>query len=324
MTRVVAVALVGFFAVLATLTGIRAGDSVADVDEVVYRQTLLEMRTGEGYYDAMRDALAAKEHAPPSQVRSIRPPTMFLVLRWFPEQSWRWLAGIAYLGILLAVWRLADVHIGWPVWLAVAVAGIWVKSYSHFLFLHPEIWGAPLFLAGLLAYRRGQDRRAAILMAAATVVRELFALGLVLGLLLRRRRAWLVALLVVAALAAFHAILARQVLDTGGREAPFGDERRTLAFLLHLVSPGRDSGSHVIGVGGLVLGLVGLARARRSDPAAAFALLFVVVMLALSVWSTRVYWSAVWAPPLVAFLPAVILRREDLVQSREPGEVGGQ
>ena len=78
---------------MATALGIRTGYRTVDVDEVVCRDTVVAMQHGHGYYPAMRDALVAKEGAPPSQVRAVRPPTLYLFLARFPERSWRYLVG---------------------------------------------------------------------------------------------------------------------------------------------------------------------------------------------------------------------------------------
>src|SRR5213593_1771219 len=105
-SHVAGVALSVAIALVATISGLRTGYAKQDVDEAVYRNTLLSMRQGEGYYPAMRDALVLKENRPPRSVRAIRPPTTFLLLRWFPPASWRWIAGLAYVGVLLGAWRL--------------------------------------------------------------------------------------------------------------------------------------------------------------------------------------------------------------------------
>src|SRR5688572_1903807 len=89
------------FAIVATAFGVHTDYRTVDVDEVVYRNTIVAMRDGAGYYPAMRDALEAKEGAPPSETRSVRPPTLYVALSTFPEASWRYLAGGASLAILL-------------------------------------------------------------------------------------------------------------------------------------------------------------------------------------------------------------------------------
>ena len=72
----VALALVVALGALTLAVGLRASTSQSDIDELVYRRTLVSMNHGDGYYAAMRKALVRKEGAPPTQVRSVRPPTM--------------------------------------------------------------------------------------------------------------------------------------------------------------------------------------------------------------------------------------------------------
>ena len=88
-----------------SLSGLR-GDR-RDIDEIVYRSTLIAMQHGDGYYDAVVDAIDAKEGRIPSQVRSIRPPVLAHALAPFPEAAWRWLAVIPALGLCAAAGALA-------------------------------------------------------------------------------------------------------------------------------------------------------------------------------------------------------------------------
>jgi hypothetical protein len=309
LADVLSVVLVVFITALAIRSGINTGYGTVDTDEAVYRGTLLRMRGGEEYYAAMRDSLVQDKNERPTQLRSIRPPTLYLALRWLPPGSWRWVVGAAYLAMLLAAWRLGRPHgvVGGP--LACVAVGVWVLGFADLLFLHTELWGAPLFMGGLLAVRRRDDRVGAGLIFAATVLRELFGLGLLLGLLsARRRRPWVVAIAVVAVLVVVHAFFASHVLAAKGYEASFGNEHRTLAFLRTLISPGGSSSDYLFGVLTIAAGAIGAARAWASDSAARLVLPFSLVMLLLTVWSTRRYWSPVWAPPLACFIPAAFLR----------------
>jgi hypothetical protein len=335
---VAAVALIVVLAATATLVGVHTGWHPADADEIVYRDTLLFMRHGMGVYPAQRAALILKEHRPPTSVRAIRPPTLFLALRWFPPGSWRWLVGLVYLADLLLVWRLARFHGRAAGLVAVALGGLWVLGFAPYLFLHAEVWGLPLFLAGLLAMRRRRTWAAVGLFLAATCVRELYVVGLLGGLavaalpalavapvpalavaglaapaarpstprLLIRVRPWLAGLAAAAALFAVHSLLASQVLSSHGYNARFGNERRTLAFLLRLVAPISSGAGELFGLVVIVLGVVGAVRIARRDVAAVVGVAGGVALLAASVWATRVYWSACWALPLCAFAPAAL------------------
>jgi len=313
-----AVILAVGLALTATVLGVRTGWHPADADEIVYRDTLVLMRRGEGVYQAQRDALIVKEHAPPTSVRAIRPPTLFLVLRWFPPSSWRWLVGLVYLADLLLVWRLARIH-GPPVAVAsVALAGLWLLGFCFYLFLHAEVWGMPLFLGGMLALRRDRAWVAAALFLAAACVRELYVTGLLCGAVLAclpllarmpwrsvvaRLKPWLTALTAAAGLYAVHVVLAERVLSAHGYNARFGNEHRTTAFVLRLVAPFTSGVGEFLGILTIVAGVLGAASIARRDPAAVVAATSGVAILGASVWATRVYWSAAWALPLAVFAP---------------------
>jgi hypothetical protein len=309
-------------ALAATLVGVRTGWHPADADEIVYRDTLTFMRRGADVYTAQRQALILKEHRPPTSVRAIRPPTLYLALRWFPPGSWRWLVGLVYLADLLLVWRLARAH-GPPAGpVAVALAGLWVLGFAPYLFLHAEVWGLPFFLGGLLALRAGRSWLSAGLFLVAACVRELYVLGLLGGLVLAvapalsaRRpirhvlvgaRAWVGALGVVVVLYGIHVVLTLRVLSAQGYDARFGNERRTLGFLLRLVAPISSGAGELFGIAIVVLGVTGALRVARRDPAAAVGATTAVFLLGASIWATRVYWSACWAIPLAAFAPAAL------------------
>lgn len=303
---VIAVLMALAFASVAVVSGLQTGYSRMDVDERVYHDTLLHMRAGESYYPAMRDALVRDKNERPTALRSLRPPTLFLLLRPLPPSSWRWVVGLVYLAIALLAWRLGRFFgaLGGPV--AVALAGIWLFGFTDVLFLHSEVWGLPFFMAGVVALRRQRDAEAAAWMTAATLFRELFALGLLLGFVLRRRRAWLVAVAVVGVALLVHALLARAALSPTGHDAGFGNEHRTLAFLLALVSPARERAAYAFGVMAAILGIAGGVRSRRSDPAAHLVVTYSVTLIVLSAYATRAYWSAAWAPLLASYVPGAI------------------
>jgi len=298
--------------VVATAEGIREGNTLVDTDEHVFQVTLHHMRGGEDYYHAMRDAVAAKEGRPPTEVRAIRPPTEFLFLRLFPARWWRWVVGLVYLAVLLAAWRLGQPLGRYGAVLAVAGAGVWLLAFSDFLYLHAELWGLPFLMWGLVAVRRGADWPAAVVLLVATAVREPYGIAFVVAFLVRRgwrKVPWLAAWLVLAALTLVHLHLARQVLSAHGYEAKFGNETRTLRFVLKVISPGAGTINFVFGVVMLALGVAGLViAARHRDEAAWVALVFVLVMVSAAEVATRTYWSACWAVPATTFAPAAFAR----------------
>lgn len=302
--RPVGIAVAIAIAVVAVLVGVRTGYDELDVDEAVYRDTLRSMRAGDGYYDAHRDALMAKEGAAPSNVRAVRPPTLFLVLRWFPESSWRFIVGIIYFAILLGAHRLGEPYGRYGGVAAVVLAGLWVLAAAPFLFLHAEVWGVPFLLWGAVSMRQGREARAIGLLVVATAVRELFGLALLIGLFVGdRRRLWLAGIAVIIALGLLHVVLADAIISPTGREAALGNERLTWTRALTILSPGEGAFSWMAGSLMLLLGLAGLWRAR-GDGAAALLLPFAIVMIPAALVATRTYWSLTWGPGLSAFATA--------------------
>ncbi|MFY9585876.1 MAG: hypothetical protein WAT66_00315 [Actinomycetota bacterium] len=297
--------LVVLLALVLTVSGVRTGLTVMDEDEAVYVHTLRSMRSGEGYYPAIRDALVEKEGVPPSNVRAIRPPTMFLFVRWIPEHGWRWAAGGVFLASLLLVWELARREGHWAGIVAAVVAFLWLAPASPYLFLHAELWGLPFFLAGLLNLRRGRDGWAAFFLTIATLTRELFGFSILLALIVRRRREWWYALAASLAGGFVHALLAGQILSPSGRDAQLHNVGIDASLIFKVLGPGTTAFSVVVGLGVLALALPGLLRRmRESDPAAAVLLPFTFVLAAAGIVATRLYWSLTWGPAIAAFVPA--------------------
>ncbi len=302
------VVLAVLLAVAATLIGAATGYRTADVDEVVFHRTTVAMADGRGYYPAMRDALVQKEGVPPSQIRSVRPPTLYLLLSRFPSATWRYLVGAVYLAVLLLAWRLGrPLHPhGGPV--AVVLAGFWVLGAAPLLFLHTELWGLPLLMAGALAFRQGRWALAACDLAAAAVLRELYVVPLVLGLVIAARRGpWCVAVGVVAALGLLHAGLAADILSPHGREARLGaSDGLSVQYALNALSPSDRPVGWVVGMVGGVLGVLGLRRRWDDDHAARLLLLSAAVMVPLTVFLGRNYWGLTFGPAVACFSAAAL------------------
>lgn len=197
------------------------------VDHVINRQTVDAMRSGEGYYEAMDDAL--REHVgPASSVRAFRMPTAFLVWRWLPGAHARWLVYVAMVLVVCACLVSATT----APWIVPGVAlhllrfgrphdaAGWIDQY-----LLVELWTLPAIAGAFLAWRRGRPALAAVLAVVATAVRELAALlvvGLVIGAVFRssRRRPAVVAVAAVVVLVVAHAVFAGPQLADRGTEAP--------------------------------------------------------------------------------------------------------
>jgi hypothetical protein len=305
MNERIGIALAVLLAGLAVVVGLQAGYRQQDVDELVYRRTLASMQHGEGYYRAMRDALIRKEGAPPTQVRSIRPPTMFLLLYRLPASSWRWVVGLVYLAILLLAWRLAPPVTPWAQGVAVVLGGIWLLGAAPLLFLHSEVWGLPFFLGGAVVFRRSQWTAAAALLAAAVLFRETYAVAFLAGLVLaERRKPFWIAAAVLAALAAVHVALAQQALSAHGREPGFGASGLSVHYVLSALSPSDRPFGWIVGLAGGLLGVVGLVRLQATDRAARLVLLVAAVLVPATIFVGREYWGITFGVAVACFAPA--------------------
>lgn len=303
-----AVALAVLLAGAALQAGLREGFSSGDVDEVVYLRTLWGMQDGQSYYDATREALTQKEGAPPSQLRSVRPPTLYLALEPFPQDAWRWLAGGLFLAILLLAWRLARATSAVAGVVGVVMVGIWMWTASPWLFLHAELWGLPFVLGGLLALRNRRWWLAALLLVMAVGVRELYLVYFLAALVFVPRRRWFVVGGGVLAVAGtVHVALASRILDPDGREADFGKDAG-LRHVLDTLSPSTGPMMWAIGIVVTVVGLVVLVRLARRPGAIEprIALAGAVPLLLAAVTVGRTYWVLTYAPVLACYAAMVV------------------
>ena len=302
MARPDRLALIAAFtlAVLALLVGLRTSDATVDVDEAAFRQTLVEMRHGTGYYDALKDGLTVKEGRPPSQVRAYRPPTLYLGLALLPEGAWRWAAALPFGVLLLSAWAIGRELHEWGALLAVSLVGAWVVAAAPYLYLHAELWGAAALLAGLAFVQRSRTNAAAASFAAAALLRELFLLAFLFAFVRHRRSpAWWVAAITVGAAAIVHIQLARQVLDPHGIEAPL---RLPASDILAAVSPSGAVLGVAIGLAGLVVGGIGLVRgARAGEASAQIAVVHCLVLMPLTLRFGHTYWGLAFGPAIAAY-----------------------
>jgi Predicted membrane protein (DUF2079) len=323
-----AVILIVAFTALAVYLGLRTGYHTLDVDEVVFLRTLRAMQHGASYYTAMRHALVLKEEAPPTQLRSIRPPTTFLLLALFPAWSWRWLVGGVYLASLVCAWRLGRQRSPWGGPAAVVLVGLWLMGAAPLLFLHPELWGLPFALAGLLAARGRRWALAAACIGVAVLFRELYAVLFVVGFLFApKRRPWAIVGAALVALAAIHAALASSILSAHGREAAFGSGSRGVTYVLTAISPSGSVLGWLIGAATTVGGIWAVAsRSRGHDRGVErMVLLYVAVMIPLTLILGRDYWDLTYGPLLACFVPAAVWSRStglrDAGDERPPSNV---
>jgi hypothetical protein len=287
---------------LAVVIGLRTDPHLQDVDEAVYSQTVVAMQHGDGYYPAMRAALVTKEGVPPSEIRAVRPPTVYLALAQLPQPAWRWAVGAVYLAILLLAWRLGRGAgtLGGP--LAVALTGLWVICAASFLYLHAELWGVPFLLAGVLALRNKKWAAAAALLAGAALIRELYAVAFVVGFVCAQERKWWWRIgTVSAALGALHVSLASSILASAGTQTPFGTDHLTWQYVLNALSPTDHPIGWFVGLVGGGLGMCGLMALRREDRGARTLLVSTLVMVPLAVFVGRNYWALTFGPALACF-----------------------
>lgn len=303
---------IAVFTVLTMAVGLRVGDRVRDVDEVVFQRALTSMSHGVGYYPAMRAALVKKEGLPPSQIRSIRPPTEFLLLYRVPRPAWRWVVGLVFFSTLLLAWRLARSLSpnGGPI--AVVLMGAWIVAASPYVYLHGELWGLPLLMAGVLALRKSRWAQAAAFLLAASLIRETFVLAFLAGFLVTKdRRWWWPALATLSVLGGLHAWLASQILAKHGMETPFGASGLSWHYILSAISPGDQPIGWTVGVLGGGLGLYGLWCRCGEDRGARVVLAFAAAMYPASILIGRSYWGLAFAPAVVVFAPVAGARLFD-------------
>jgi hypothetical protein len=289
---------------LALLVGFRAASgSTWDVDERVYRDALVSMRAGDGPYEAMREALVRKEGAAPSNPRAYRTPTLAYLQAALPFDALRWFVAVPFGVMLWAAWRIGRPHGSWGGPISVGLVGFWIIGASPLLYLHHEVWGAALLLAGLAVVDR-RPRLAAVLLGAATAVRELFASAFAVGLYLHRRsRTWWAVAGVLAVGAVVHLTVASRYLDPDGYQPPLAWD----GLQLNSIAPSGSVPAIAIGFVGGSLGLAGAAiLARRGSDSGRIALVHAVLGLLVSVTVGREYWGLAWGPAIACYAPVAI------------------
>jgi hypothetical protein len=290
----------------AVLVGARTSDAVQDVDEVAFRQTLEQMQHGDDYYSALRDALVAKEHRPPpSNVRAYRLPTLYLVLARLPSSWWRWAATVPYAAMIFAAWAIGSRldRYGGPA--AAVLVGVWAIASAPHAYLYTEMWGAAALLVGLAFAQRDRRAAAACGFATAALLRELYIVAFLVGLIrFRHSRVWQAAAVVVTCVGLVHLYLASRVLDPNGFEPPLSPIGGRQS-LLSLISPGTSPIASFVGAAGLLGGAAGLVYCSRlGQSAARIALFHAATLLVATLFVGRSYWALTFGPSTAAFVGA--------------------
>ncbi len=320
--RVITWLMVVVFSLLTFAVPLTSGNEV-DVDELVYVQTLESMQEGQGYYPAMRDALIAKEGAPPTQIRSFRTPVVFWLLAMVPSGLWHLAALVPFAASIGLSVPTAKPFGSRAALIAVAGVGTMAVAYSNHLYLHAEVWALPSILGGLLALRNNKAY-SPWLLAFGLATRELYAVLFGVCMVydwLRNssyRRHWLGAGASVSMFGLIHANRAADFVAETGYEAPFGNEKLNPTFVFSAISPGVGWLSWTLGVAIVVFGAFGLARVIKSDPIAPLVAAHVMLMLPVTLVLGRVYWGYTFVPLLALYVAAVPPTRQlsDLQSSK--------
>ena len=226
-------------AVVAGLVIIAYGASVPaqrrfQIDHHGMLNTLARMRGGAGYYQAFRTTYLVDIGVRLGGPRSFRTPYLALFLRWIPTGLLWPTFLLLVVGVTTACFLRTTRHplAVLPVTLYLLMAGR-MPAFGGGVegWLLVELWTIPLLAASTLAWRRQRWWAAAGTAAAATLIRELAAPVLVIGLVMAIRRRepvkpWLVGLGVAVAGWALHIALALQVGSSHGNESTlFGTGR---------------------------------------------------------------------------------------------------
>lgn len=262
-----------------------------NADAAGYAATARAMKHGTNYYTARIKASARTV----SQTRSVRPPTTSELLRRVPERDWLFLEGLLWAA---ALWIVTSISA--RPFITIIAAGAWLCLASRYGFaLFSEIYGLPFAMYGLKQAREKNDARAALAFGAACLFRELYVIGLLVGILLRRRWAWATMLAAVACLYVAHALLVAPHLAARGTEEGFGSIGYTFLNIATVLGPwpGFNFFAQSAAILLLGLGLYRLARAREP-----FVICYVVIGVLVAGWSLRFYWQIIYILPLIAGL----------------------
>jgi hypothetical protein len=306
MTRAAIVSVAG--AVVGVAVGLQDHGG-GDVDQQLHEHTIEHMRAGVGYYDAMRLALVEKAGHPPANVWTVRPPLPFELWQLVPTTTLRLVVGGVFFALLLGIALIArdgQPNDSWLPAAAVALAIPSIVNWSSFLYLHTELWTVPLALFGVAMLRR-RPMLAAALLGTAIACREmwipLFVLAALWGVRAGKQAVWpwLVAGGLGALALGLHVVWSQRILDPSGTDAAY---LFTWDAFPRVLTPGTSAFAVVVGLTCIVVGGGEAIASRRAGAAAWVTTWFAALTIPLTFWSGRVYWQILWAPFIIAFVPA--------------------
>ena len=294
----------------------KGADVRLNIDHAMYLSTVHLMRRGSGYYPAMDTAL---RHfiGPAATPRAFRPPPIFLLWRFIPNDRWIWWLLIVLVGLAsVALGRIVHVR-----WIAPVIAVYFLyNAWNKFTLV--ELWGCLIVVGAVFAWTRQQRTTSVVAATVAALVRETTLPLLVGGLIAahrfkERRWPWMVAIGIAAAAFALESHLASPYLVAHGTESPLLGTGRPPFSIARWMGFGLPLGPLVGPVLWIVavLALLGeLPRVngdRRWVPPPGFdeLLLPYLALPILGVLITRDYWGVLVVPFTLA-LAAMVLDQQ--------------
>jgi hypothetical protein len=206
--------------VLLGVLSLRAPSGGGFLDLKIYRETTDRMKTGEGYYPAMTEAMTAFDAGPAGSVRAYRLPTIFWLWRYCCLTWPATFLLVVAIGVLVGVASLPIIGLLTVLWLTAGLHGSGLDAWAFV-----ELWTVPFCIGSVIAIRRGAWGWAAILALCAALVREQAVLVLLGGLVAawyygRSLWPWLASLTTWSAFLAWHICQVQPYLVSVGREQP--------------------------------------------------------------------------------------------------------
>jgi hypothetical protein len=233
-------------------------DPLVGIDHIVFRQAYEQMRAGSGYYEAMDGALRAV-YGPSETLRAFRMPTVFLLWRCLPQESWLWVLFVILAGITgWAFLRLGRTPLAAPLVVIYLLATARYRGPQGLVaqFMLTELWAVPALAGAALAWQRDRRVLAAALSLLAVLIRETTAVIILGGLIAahrgrHRRWPWVAAGLAALGAYCLHAFCVWPYLvpPGAGKESPLLGTADFPDSMLRMVGFGLPGGQ----VTGLIL-----------------------------------------------------------------------